>query len=215
MESERQLAVAEGLRAGSPEAWHALYDAHAERLWHWVARRMGGRSADVADVIQETFLAAARSAAQFDAERGSLWLWLVGIARNHVALHYRREERHTPAVHADRWRFAGDGRLQRWLDGADDSPMEALESAELRGLVRVVLSRLSTDYETLLTARYLEGTPVEDLARDEATTVTAIRSKLARARQAFRDALAGMSDRILETLNPDAAVNETSHAGRG
>jgi DNA-directed RNA polymerase specialized sigma24 family protein len=60
-----------------------------------------------------------------------------------------------------------------------------------------------------LTARYLEGTPVEDIARDDDTTVTAVRSKLARARQAFRDALANMSDRILETLNPDAVPNET------
>lgn len=212
MQSENEPALAEGLRNGSPEAWHALYDAHSERLWQWVAHRMGGRSADVADVIQETFLAAARSAAQYDPGRGSSWIWLVGIARNHIALHYRKEERHTPVVHAERWRFAGDGRLQRWLEGQDDSPIEALVSAELSGLVRVVLARLSSDYETLLTARYLEGIAVEDLARDDSTTVTAIRSKLARARQAFRDALAGMSDRILETLNPDGA--ETSRVAR-
>ncbi len=204
MQLDQELAIAQGLREGRPEAWGALYDGHAERLWEWVARRMGGRSADVADVLQETFLAAARCASQYDDTRGSLWLWLIGIARNHVALHYRREERHTPGVHASRWRFAGDGRLKRWLEGLDDSPSEALESAELSGLVRIVLSRMTPDYESLLTAKYLEGVSVEDLAHAEETTVTAIRSKLARARQAFRDALAGMSDRILETLSTES-----------
>jgi RNA polymerase sigma-70 factor (ECF subfamily) len=213
MELDQECAIAQGLREGRPDAWGALYDGHAERLWEWVARRMGGRSADVADVLQETFLAAARCAAQYDETRGSLWLWLIGIARNHVALHYRREERHTPGVHADRWRFAGDGRLKRWLEGLDDSPSEALESAELSGLVRIVLSQISTDYESLLTAKYLEGVSVEELALADDTTVTAIRSKLARARQAFRDALAGMSDCILETMSPEVVSESPLRRG--
>src|SRR5689334_16886337 len=81
------------LRAGSAPAWQALYDAHAEPVWRLVARWLGPNAADVADVVQETFLAAARSAGTYHPDRGSVWNWLCGIARRHVALHYRKQER--------------------------------------------------------------------------------------------------------------------------
>src|SRR5262245_60972344 len=94
MDETQEREVARGLREGDADAWRLLYDAYAERVWRAVARLMGAESADVADVVQETFLAAARSATAYDPWRGSLWLWLWGIARHHVALHYRKEKRH-------------------------------------------------------------------------------------------------------------------------
>ena len=52
-------------------AWHQLYDAYAEAVWRCVARRVGPHAAEVADIVQETFLAAARSARTFDPAQGS------------------------------------------------------------------------------------------------------------------------------------------------
>src|SRR5215207_8841709 len=83
--------IAQGLREGKADAWQALYDAYAERVWRGVARLLGPRSTDVADVVQETMMAAARSAANYHPTRGSLWSWLWGIAHNHVALHFRKQ----------------------------------------------------------------------------------------------------------------------------
>ena len=80
LDETQERAMAQGLREGKAEAWQALYDAYAERVWRGVARLLGPRSADVADVVQETMMAAARSAASFDSARGSLWQWLWGIA---------------------------------------------------------------------------------------------------------------------------------------
>src|SRR6185437_12447852 len=85
MDEQQERDIARGLRAGEADAWRALYDAHAERVWRAVARLMGAQAVDVADVVQETFLAAARSADSYDAARGSLWWWLWGIARRQVA----------------------------------------------------------------------------------------------------------------------------------
>src|SRR5436190_4543990 len=83
--------TAEGLRRGSRAAWLALYDRYAERLWRRVARLVGPADASaVADVLQATLLAAAESARTFDLARGALWPWLCAVARNQVALHYRR-----------------------------------------------------------------------------------------------------------------------------
>src|SRR5262245_28236804 len=85
MDEQQERVVVQGLRAGKTEAWQALYEAYAERVWRSVARLLGPSAADVADVVQETMLAAARSAATFDPGRGALWLWLWGIARRQVA----------------------------------------------------------------------------------------------------------------------------------
>jgi RNA polymerase sigma-70 factor (ECF subfamily) len=186
MDAQQERVVIQGLRAGKTEAWQALYDAYAERVWRSVARLLGPQSADVADVVQETLLAAARSVATFDPGRGDLWHWLWGIARRQLALHYRKQGRHDRLRQAGSWLAASNGRLLRWLDGHEPAPPEALAAAELLTLVRATLTELPQDYETILTAKYLDGESVDVIARRERSSEAAVRSRLARARQAFR-----------------------------
>jgi RNA polymerase sigma-70 factor (ECF subfamily) len=141
----------------------------------------------VADVVQETFLAAARSAGTYDPTRGTLWLWLWGIARRHVALHYRKEKRQDRLRGAADWLAASS--VLRCLQEEGPAPPDVLAAAELATLVRATLTELPIEYETLLTAKYLDGATVDDIARQERSTAVAVRSKLARARQAFRELL--------------------------
>jgi RNA polymerase sigma-70 factor, ECF subfamily len=203
MDEHREREIALGLQAGKPEAWHALYDEYAAPLWQSVARQMGPQHAEIADVVQETLMSAARSARQFDLRRGSLWMWLCGIARNNIALHFRQQKRR------DRLRPGIDGsaivvQIMPWLENRRDDPGAALESAELAELVRATLTELPPDYETLLVGKYIEEVTVEQLAAAENSTPVAIRSKLARARQAFRESFAkitgcssGIEERVL------------------
>jgi RNA polymerase sigma-70 factor (ECF subfamily) len=193
MDEHLAREVALGLREGRPDAWRALYDAFAQRVWRGVARLLGPASADVADVVQETMLAAARSARTFDGARGSLWNWLWGIARLQVALHFRKQKRNDQLKHAGDWLAASAGRLGHWLDGVGSAPTSLLETAELALLVRVALAELPHDYESLLTAKYLDDDSVEQIACREGSTETAVRSKLARAREAFRKAFLRLS----------------------
>ena len=134
------------MREGKTEAWRTLYEAYAGRVWLAVARRMGPESADVADVVQEIFLAAARSASTYDAARGSLWGWLSGIARRHVALHYRRQTRHHRLRRLVGQPGVDNQRVVRWLEGREDLPADALATAELADSVRTTLGQLPADY---------------------------------------------------------------------
>ena len=116
MEVRQEQEVAQGLRDGKTEAWHALYDAFAEPVWRCVAagwapmrptwptwsrrsswRRHGGPGASTR-------------------KRGSLWLWLSGIARNHVALHFRTQKRHGQLRTAEPGAAAGRQRIVQWLE---------------------------------------------------------------------------------------------------
>lgn len=172
LHAERELA--QGLREGSGQSWRTLYDAFALRVWNSVARRIGPGSSDVADIVQETFLAAARSARNYDPARGSLWCWLSGIARNQTALFFRKRK------------LRLDGGHDFELPGRELEPAEMLGTAELALSVQRVLSRLPLEYEMLLVGKYLDELSLEDLAAAEESTASAIGSKLARARQAFR-----------------------------
>jgi len=183
-ERERDLAL--GLRQGKTDAWRTFHDAYAERVWWSVARVLGPGSPDVADVVQGTFMAAAQSVRTFNPRRGTLWFWLWGIARRYVALHLRKQKRQDQLMQAAQWLAAGNGQALRCLEGREAAPPELTEAAELATLIRATLVELPPDYAMLLTARYLEGKSEQQLAAQEESTVPAIRSKLARARRAFR-----------------------------
>lgn len=186
MTDPQERRIVQGLQAGDPEAWQSLHDAHFQHVWRSAARILGSNSTDVADVVQETFLAAARTARSFDPNRGSLWMWLWGILRHQLCEHFRVQRRQDRIREAGQWLSSTNGQVQRWLGGGGDEPTQLLEAEETATLVRVTLTQLSEDYEMLLTARYLDDSSVDEIAELESSTKTAVRSKLARARRAFR-----------------------------
>jgi len=188
MSDEQDFQVAAGLRAGKSEAWAALYEAYFDRVWRLAGRMIGPDAGAVADVVQETFMAAARSARTYDPRRGKLWLWLAGITRNHVATHFRALRRQGRLGQAgDLHAAVADHLAERLRDGAP-APQKNCITAEEATLVRTTLVELPDEYQSLLSERYLQDVPVEEIARRGDTTVEATRSKLARARRAFRDA---------------------------
>ena len=186
MNQQQERQVVRGLHNGDADAWRMLYDAYCRRIWQAVARLMGPNAADVADVVQETFMAAARSAGQYDEARGPLWLWLYGIARNNVTLYYRKRQRRD-YIEREQQNTFDRRQIIGWLESHQQSPAETLLSAELAAMVRGVLAELPADYESVLTAKYFDGESVEQIAGGNQCTVTAVRSRLARARQAFRE----------------------------
>ena len=177
-----QQAVVQGLRRGETDAWSALYKGYCADVWRYVAQRVGPESSSVADVVQETFLAAARTAQLFDPERGTLWAWLTGIAHHHSTLYWRqinKSQRLKDLVEAKA------GELRRWFETAEPAE-EIWQRQELAMAVRGVLAELSADYSALLTAKYLDEQSLEDLAAQLGGSVEAIKSRLARARREFR-----------------------------
>ncbi len=178
-------SLVDGLKRGQREAWAQLYDRFAERVWRLAARMLGSEPQWVADVVQETFLAAVRSAGQFDAERGSLWSWLAVIAHRQAALSWRKHGQD------QRLREVLVGLPREVLYGArvfdDSAPTdEWFERRELSLLIRATLSALPDDYATVLVAKYLDEQAIEDIALELGESYEAVRSRLARARREFK-----------------------------
>jgi RNA polymerase sigma-70 factor (ECF subfamily) len=183
---DKSQGTAEGLRAGRREAWTQFYEMYSEPLWREVARISGGRTADVADIVQDSFLIAAESARQYDPARGSLWSWLLGIARNRVALHWRKQTVVTES--ARRWWASRNGQARQWLTGDADAPDEVLQSKELAALVRLALLELSPDHQAALVRKYLDEATSDQIAAECGISPEAVRARLSRARESFRQA---------------------------
>lgn len=188
MDKNTELKIAQGLQKGNRQAWLQLYEAYAEPVWRNISRLTGGDSAVVSDLVQETFLAAARSARNFRPDRGTLWVWLWTIARRQVALYYRKQKPNIKLRQAQQWWTSLDGEKFDWIDAKADMPLDILESQELAMLVRLALSELPGDYQALLLAKYVDNQPSERIAEQMDCSEVAVRSKLARARKAFRKA---------------------------
>ena len=153
--THNQIAV--GLKAGDRDAWQALYNAYADAIWQNTSRRMTDTSA-VGDIVQETFLAAARSARTYDKRRGSLWVWLWTIARRQIALYYRKQKTTTSLDRALQWWDSLDGQKIDIIDQMA-APSAMLETKELAELVRRCLAKLPAEAETLLLAKYVDQIP--------------------------------------------------------
>jgi len=166
-----------GLRSGRPEAWSALCEIYGKRLWHYVARLLGADCDAVADTVQETFLAAARSAVAFDPERGTVWAWLTGIAHNQVALHWRKVA--TRRIDRTEPRFEDS-------PGGGESPEERLLTDDSVEQVRRILAAIPADYTSCLLAKYSDGLSIDEMVERFGGTTESVRSRLARARREFR-----------------------------
>jgi RNA polymerase sigma-70 factor, ECF subfamily len=95
------------------DAFAVLYDRHGAAAYS-LAHRIVGDSAIAEDVTQEAFLSVWRSGARFDAARGSVRSWTLGIVRNRAIDALRRASGPAPKLDLD-----------------DDAALEARPSDEL------------------------------------------------------------------------------------
>jgi RNA polymerase sigma-70 factor (ECF subfamily) len=77
--------------AGDRDALKTLYDLHGDAIFTYAKKALGPEHAQ--DLTQEVFLSAWRARGSFDASKGSLGGWLMGITKNRLIDSYRRTAR--------------------------------------------------------------------------------------------------------------------------
>jgi RNA polymerase sigma-70 factor (ECF subfamily) len=82
------------------DAFAILYDRHGGAAYS-LAHRIVGDQAIAEDVTQEAFLSVWRSGARFDATRGSVRSWTLGIVRNRAIDALRRASSSAPKLDLD------------------------------------------------------------------------------------------------------------------
>jgi RNA polymerase sigma-70 factor, ECF subfamily len=87
------VAAADRREENSPQRLGVLFDAHHQRLYR-LARRLCGTAEDSQDLVQETFLRAARSPASIPAGTPHEEAWLVRVLINIARDRWRRQAVH-------------------------------------------------------------------------------------------------------------------------
>lgn len=156
---EDESALVEQARR-NPRAFAALYDRYVEIIYGYVMRQVG----DVAiaqDITAATFEKALRHIRRYRWREAGLAPWLYTIARNEIAQHFRRG-RFTVAWRPDN----GDGPDRTYSAGQSDGrPIESMLLATERDSdLHAALRDLSAADRDVLTLRFLEGLPTEDVA---------------------------------------------------
>ncbi|MBM4389420.1 MAG: sigma-70 family RNA polymerase sigma factor [Deltaproteobacteria bacterium] len=94
-------------QARDAEAFDQLYEAHFEKVYRYVAMRLGNEM-EAEDVTQEVFLKALSSISSFRWKGVPFLAWLYRIARNHVIDHYRKKPK-TPPVSINNLQVSEEG----------------------------------------------------------------------------------------------------------
>jgi RNA polymerase sigma-70 factor (ECF subfamily) len=171
------------LRASGTDALalELLYRRHVGRVIAYAARRCR-EPQDVADLVAATFVRVIESAHTYDARRGEVLPWIIGIESNLLADRGRRAYREREVLERSLGErpLADDeyARLEERIDAARES----------REVERALATLDPRQREALLLVGH-DGLTDKQAAAALGITPTAFRMRLSRARRALRDAL--------------------------
>jgi RNA polymerase sigma-70 factor (ECF subfamily) len=172
-----------------PLSAEQIYHDYAPRVYH-MARRMVRSDDDAEDVTQDVLLKVVRHLPTFRGE-SALPTWLHRVTLNTAISHRRkwavRQERRVRDPF-DRVLADAPAPKPGW-DGAS-APEVPLLRRETRGLIERAIAGLPPIYRTVFVLSDVEGLPNAVIAKQLGLSLSAIKSRLHRARQLLRDALA-------------------------
>jgi RNA polymerase sigma-70 factor (ECF subfamily) len=181
VETQSDTELIAAAAAGDRAAYDSFVARHQAAVYRfaWTLTR---DAAKAEDALQETFIAAWRSAASFRDE-ASARTWLLAIARNAVnRLHRRRADE--PADFASLEEL---GTMAGW--GADDDPERSAMRRQNAGILRRALQSLPEEDHEIIVLRDLEGLSGEETAAVLGVTLAGMKTRLHRARLRLAAAL--------------------------
>ena len=156
----------------------ALFDAHHARLFR-LARRLAGTSEDARDLVQETFLRAARSPHAVPPGPTHEEAWLVRVLIN---------------ICRDRWRQVAVRRFHQPTLAAPATAVDPESALIARSLIWQALAQLPPRRRAILILYELEGSPIPAIAKLLGVTAVTVRWHLSVGRRELA--------RVLSTGDP-------------
>ena len=134
------------------EAW---YRQEMPRLFNYISYRVGSR-VDAEELTAITCEKALDRLGQYDPERGTLTLWIYGIARNEIKMYFRRR--------ANRPRLVSLNELPE-IEARGTAPEASVEQRDLFAQIVGCLPQLNEREQELIALRYGAGLPNKQIGR--------------------------------------------------
>jgi RNA polymerase sigma-70 factor, ECF subfamily len=149
------MALVTAAQAGDGEAFGQLYDRYVDVVHRYIAYRVTNHSL-AEDLTSETFLKALHRISTYSWQGRDFGAWLVTIARNLIADHFKSSRYKLELSTAD---FVESG-AERSSDGPENEVLTGITNAALLGAVK----QLGAEQQECIVLRFLQGMSVAETA---------------------------------------------------
>ncbi len=172
---------------GDPEGFRLLVERYEPRIQGFLRKRLNDEER-VQDLTQDTFLRIHRARESYDPAR-KFSTWIHTIANNLLKNEFRNRSRRRETTFSDiRPETSPSGAASRPVDfaaGGADPEREAYRS-ELRQAIGTAIERMDEHHRVPFVMREVEDRTYEEIAEAIGIPVGTVKSRLNRARNAFR-----------------------------
>ena len=167
-----------GLKAGEPGAFEALFRRFEAPLYRFFLLSHGNHHL-AEDQCSDTFVTLVSAIHRFRGDAERLGGFVFGVARN-VLRRWRRRNRFRPMP------------LERALDAADPHAGPFRSVAEREALRQAIgfIEAFAEPVRMVLILRFLQGLPLDEIARALSLPLNTVKSHLRRARKRLREQIA-------------------------
>ncbi len=172
------------IRGGDSRAFAVVYDRHCGSAFS-LAYRMCGTRAAAEDVVQEAFLSLWRSGGRYDARRGSVRTWLLGITHNRSIDALRRATVH------DRRRASDEGLEERFQapDRTDAEVARREEASEIAS----AMAELPEEQSEVIRLAYFGGYTHTEIADILGAPLGTVKGRMRLGLEKLRGQLGGLA----------------------
>src|SRR5881275_1244479 len=181
-----ELALVRAAKAGDDSAFEELIRRYDRNVFR-IAQHITQNREDAEDVVQDAFFKAYSNLEQFQGQ-SKFYTWLVRIAVNEALMKLRRR-RPERTVSLDEEVKTEDDSLPREVADWSPNPEQQYSQAELREILSRTIQGLPPGFRTVFVLRDVEGLSTEETAEALDLSITAVKSRLLRARLQLRERL--------------------------
>ena len=167
---------------GDEGAFEEIYYTYKDDVYT-ACMRMLGIAQEAEDATQDVFIRLLRVLPRYDHTRASFRTWVLTITTNYCYDQLRKRRGSDVSMDDDEEPVANT------LSSDDPTPEQATLGLEFRDRVQAMLDRLAPDDRQMIVLRYWFDQGYEEIAESMRITVSAVKSRLFRARQKLADLL--------------------------
>ena len=175
------LQAIEHLKRGDTRAFEWLVRRYQRPLFHYLGR-MGISTAEVEELVQETFIRAYRKLDDYEPHRALFSTWLFTIARR-LALNLLARRRH-----ANKAFLPSDANVPNPAGQTEETVAQAITKRR----ISMALSQLPPKFRSPIALLYLGDLSISEIAQIEGCAEGTVKSRIHRGKQQLKTLLADL-----------------------
>lgn len=177
--------LVEKAQSSDLKAFDKLVSRYEEKIYNLAYRILRNRE-DAEDVLQETFVSVFKSLKKFK-RKSTFSTWVYRIATNAALMKLRKKKLETVSLDAPL--KIDEEEIKRETVDWSKNPDKIFKTQRLREIMEQAIELLPYHYKTVFLLRDEEGLSTEEVAKVLNISISAVKSRLHRARLSLREKL--------------------------